>query len=54
MDNGIEEKIWEAVEKAVDDNWTPREFQAAVRSAWLEKIKRNANSAREAVLRVFK
>jgi hypothetical protein len=41
----VEDAIWDAVEKAIDDGWTPKQFRQEVLASWEEKIDQNAKFA---------
>ena len=40
-----EDAIWNAVEEAVNEGWTPAQFKAEVISAWEDKLKQDAKQA---------
>lgn len=42
-----EDKVWEAVEMAVDEGWSVRQFIAEARAAWGERLQRDARAVDE-------
>ena len=40
-----EDAIWNAVEEAVNEGWTPKQFMDEVISAWEEKLQQYAKQA---------
>ncbi len=38
----IEDKVWDAVEEAVNAGWTPRQMMQEVRECWAESLKQKA------------
>ena len=40
-----EDAIWNAVEEAINEGWTPKQFKDEVISAWEEKLQQDAKQA---------
>lgn len=40
-----EDAIWNAVEQAINEGWTPKQFKSEVASAWEERLKEDAKQA---------
>jgi hypothetical protein len=41
----VEDAIWEAVELAIDNGWTPEQFKSELADAWAERLRDDAKRA---------
>ena len=45
-----EDKIWEAVQEAIVEGWSPERFKREVAQAWDEELKEQAKEAQKILL----
>jgi hypothetical protein len=50
MPSKAEDKIWDAVEEAIEAGWTPQRFKNEVANAWAEYFRRTANDTKKVLL----
>ena len=50
MPSKAEDKIWDAVEEAIEAGWTPQRFKNEVANAWEEYFRRTANDTKKVLL----
>ena len=41
----VEDAIWDAVEEAINNGWTPEQFKNEVASAWKDRLKQDGEHA---------
>lgn len=44
----VEDAIWDAVEKAIDDGWTVEQFRIEAAASWREKQRQDMDGDRKA------
>ena len=47
MPHPVEDAIWEAVEQAIANGWTPERFKRECASAWSDRLRQDAKHAEE-------
>ena len=49
--SGVEDAIWNAVESAIDNGWTPEQFKNESAMAWKDRLKTDSDHAQKVLSR---